>query len=89
MPVIITYKPLDDPKREPVKGAGRLVTHRCHDVHGTLHTQRFPLGSVGGVTYLDALCLLCGAHLVWVEEVEFDATTLTGEDPSRTRLTSA
>ncbi|GBD27988.1 hypothetical protein HRbin30_03346 [bacterium HR30] len=68
MPIIVTYTPLGAPKRERVKGSGRIVTHRCQDVHGVTHRQRFPLGSVRGVTYLDALCLHCGAHLVWVDE---------------------
>lgn len=68
MAVIVTFKPLAGPTRVHVHSRGRLVTHRCEDQFAHKHRQRFPLGSVKGVVYLDALCLHCGAHLVWVEE---------------------
>jgi len=65
---IITFTPLQAPTRSPVKGDGRRFVHRCEDVGGQSHQQRLPLGSVGGILYLDALCLHCGAHFVWVED---------------------
>ena len=65
---IITFTPLQPPLRTPVRGRGRLLPHRCQDVAGHRHQQRLPLGSVRGIMYLDALCLHCGAHFVWVEE---------------------
>jgi hypothetical protein len=68
VPSILTFTLLGNPTREPVRGKGRIVTHRCQDVHGQTHVQRFPLGSVRGIVYLDALCLHCGTHLVWTEE---------------------
>lgn len=68
MPTIITFTPLQTPSRTPVKGRGRLLFHRCEDVAGHKHRQRLPVGSVRGIMYLDALCLYCGAHLVWVED---------------------
>ena len=68
MPTIITFTPLQAPTRTPVKGNGRVLAHRCEDVGGQHHQQRLPLGSVRGVLYLDALCLHCGAHFVWVED---------------------
>ncbi|HEX7407131.1 MAG TPA: hypothetical protein VF515_05705 [Candidatus Binatia bacterium] len=68
MPVIVTYTPLQPPTRTPAKGKGRLLPHRCEDVLGHKHQQRLPLGSVRGILYLDALCLHCGAHFVWVED---------------------
>ncbi|GIW43218.1 MAG: hypothetical protein KatS3mg077_0500 [Candidatus Binatia bacterium] len=68
MATIITYTPLGSPKRERVNARGRVLLHRCEDVQGNPHRQRFPLGSVRDVFYLDALCLLCGTHFVWVEE---------------------
>jgi hypothetical protein len=37
-------------------------------VNGDRHQQRLPLGSVRGIMYLDALCLHCGTHFVWVED---------------------
>ena len=68
MPTIVTFTPLQPPTRTRVKGEGRLISHRCEDVMAHRHRQRLPLGSVRGVLYLDALCLHCGAHFVWVED---------------------
>ncbi len=68
MATIITFTPLQPPLRTPVRGRGRLLPHRCQDVGGHRHQQRLPLGSVRGIMYLDALCLHCGAHFVWVED---------------------
>lgn len=68
MPVIVTFTPLQPPTRTPVEGGGRLLSHQCEDGQGRRHQQRLPLGSVRGVLYLDALCLHCGSHFVWVEE---------------------
>jgi hypothetical protein len=78
---IITFTPLQPPVRTPVRGRGRLLPHRCQDVSGHRHQQRLPLGSVRGIMYLDALCLHCGAHFVWVED---DAAPLAAEvaDPA-------
>jgi hypothetical protein len=63
---IVTFTPLQPPTRTRVKGEGRLLPHRCEDVLKHRHQQRLPLGSVHGIMYLDALCLHCGAHFVWV-----------------------
>lgn len=68
MAKIITYTPLQPPSSETVRGSGKACSHQCTDVTGQKHVQRLPLGSVRGVTYLDALCLHCGTHLVWVED---------------------
>lgn len=68
MPTILVFTPMGNPSRQKVRGRGRIVTHKCQDVHQQNHVQRFPLGSVRGIVYLDALCLNCGAHLVWTEE---------------------
>lgn len=68
MATIITFTPLAPPSHATVKGRGRVLSHRCEDVAGHRHHQRLPLGSVGGVLYLDALCLYCGKHFVWVED---------------------
>lgn len=68
MPTIITVPPAQPAQRTPVTGVGRLVAHECRDSAGTTHRQRLALGSVRGVFYLDAICLHCGAHLIWVEE---------------------
>ena len=65
---IFTYTPLQPPKTTTVRGNGKVCTHRCLDVTGQKHVQRFPLGSVRGVIHLDALCLHCGTHFVWVED---------------------
>jgi hypothetical protein len=43
-----------------------MMHHGCEDATGDRHRQRLPLGSVGGIMYVDALCLHCGAHFVWV-----------------------
>jgi hypothetical protein len=68
VPVIVTFTPLQPPSRMAVEGRGRLLSHQCDDVQGRRHQQRLPLGSVRGVLYLDALCLHCGSHFVWVEQ---------------------
>ena len=68
MPTIVTFTPLQAPQRISVSGKGRSLIHECHDGNGDPHRQRFTLGSVRGVFYLDAMCLHCGAHLVWVED---------------------
>lgn len=68
MPTIITFTPLQAPARTVVRGRGRLLEHRCEDFVGHRHHQRLPLGSVRGIMHLDALCLHCGAHFVWVDE---------------------
>ena len=68
MATIITFTPLQPPRRTHVGANGRLLLHVCEDVNGRKHRQRLPLGSVRGVSYLDALCLHCGAHVVWVDE---------------------
>ena len=70
MPVIITFTPLQGPVRTLVRGQGCVLSHHCEDIAGISHRQKLPLGSVRGVTHLDALCLHCGAHFVWVEEVD-------------------
>ena len=79
MATILTLTPLQSPTRTPVKGRGRLLSHRCEDSGGHKHRQRLPLGSVRGVLYLDALCLHCGAHLVWVDE---DANDSSRDSPT-------
>lgn len=66
MPTILTFTPLQAPKRQRVTGKGRMMHHGCEDATGDRHRQRLPLGSVGGIMYVDALCLHCGAHFVWV-----------------------
>ena len=68
MPTIVTFTPLQSPQRKSVSGTGAIAVHECRDASGQSHRQRLPLGSVRGIFYLDALCLHCGAHLVWVEE---------------------
>jgi len=68
VPTIVTFTPLQPPTRTSVRSSGRLLSHRCEDVGGHKHSQRLPLGSVRGVMYLDALCLYCGAHFVWVDD---------------------
>jgi len=74
MATILTFTPLQPPTRTSARGDGRVVLHHCVDVAGHHHQQRLPLGSIRGITYLDALCLYCGAHLVWVDD-EPAATT--------------
>ena len=68
MPVIITFTPIQGPVRTLVRGSGCVLRPRRADISGGTHRQKLPLGSVRGVTHLDALCLHCGAHFVWVEE---------------------
>lgn len=68
MPTILTFTPLQPPSRTPVKGRGRRFPHRCEDPDGRKHQQLIPLGSVGGIVYLDGLCLHCGAHFVWTDD---------------------
>lgn len=68
MPTIVTFTPTQPPERMPVTGSGRALNHSCKDGNGQPHRQRLALGSVRGVFYLDALCLHCGAHFVWVED---------------------
>jgi hypothetical protein len=68
MPTIVTFTPLQTPQRAVVSGKGRSMLHDCRDGNGQKHRQRLALGSVRGVFYLDALCLHCGAHFVWVED---------------------
>jgi hypothetical protein len=68
MPTIVAFTPLQPPERTLVSGKGRSMLHDCRDGNGQKHRQRLALGSVRGVFYLDALCLHCGAHFVWVED---------------------
>jgi hypothetical protein len=68
VPTIITFTPLKPPQRTTVPGRGRSLIHECQDPQGNSHRQRLALGSVRGVFYLDAMCLHCGAHCVWVDE---------------------
>lgn len=70
MPLIITFTPLQGPVRTLVRRQGCVLSHVCEDISGAGHRQKLPLGSVRGVTHLDALCAHCGAHFVWVEEVD-------------------
>ena len=70
MPTIFTYTPLQPPSSATVRGKGKICSHQCVDVTGQKHLQRLPLGSVRGVVYLDALCLHCGTHFVWADEVD-------------------
>lgn len=68
VPTIITFTPAQPPVHTRVSGHGLVLPHRCEDISGESHSQKLPLGSVRGITHLDALCLHCGAHFVWVEE---------------------
>ncbi|GIW40478.1 MAG: hypothetical protein KatS3mg076_1055 [Candidatus Binatia bacterium] len=68
MPKIVTYTPLAPPQETPISGEGKMVHHSCVDSTGKRHHQRLPLGSVRGILYLDAVCLHCGAHLIWIED---------------------
>ena len=68
MPTIVTFTPLKPPERTLVSGRGRAFPHECRDGHGTPHRQRLALGSVRGIFYLDAMCLHCGTHFMWVDE---------------------
>ena len=74
MPTIVAFTPLQPPQRTPVTGTGRALVHECKDANGQRHRQRLPLGSVRGILYLDALCLHCGAHFVWVEDEPAEPT---------------
>lgn len=68
MPTIVTFTPLKPPQRTLVTGRGRSLVHECQDPQGNTHRQRLALGSVRGIFYLDAICLHCGAHCVWVDD---------------------
>ena len=68
VPTIVTFTPLKPPGRTPVTGGGRSLVHECRDGAGATHRQRLSLGSVRGIFYLDAVCLHCGAHFMWVED---------------------
>jgi hypothetical protein len=70
VPTIVTFTPLKTPQRTIVSGKGRSLIHDCRDANGRAYRQRLALGSVRGIFYLDALCLHCGAHFVWVEDDE-------------------
>jgi hypothetical protein len=66
VPTIITFTLAA--ARTAVTGQGRSLIHECQDGHGNSHRQRLALGSVRGIFYLDAICLHCGAHFVWVDQ---------------------
>lgn len=68
MPTIVIFTPLQPPQRTAVAGLGRSIIHECRDAEGNAHRQRLALGSVRGIFYLDAICLHCGAHFVWVDD---------------------
>lgn len=68
MATIVTFTPLQPPKRTVVSGTGRALVHECRDPNGHGHRQRLSLGSVRGIFYLDAMCLHCGAHFIWVDD---------------------
>lgn len=68
MATIVTFTPLQSPVRTRVSGNGCILRHACDDETGATHRQRLPLGSIRGVTHLDALCLHCGAHFLWVDD---------------------
>ncbi len=70
MPVIITFTPPQGTVRTLIRGQGCILPHRCESEGGKIHRQKLPLGSVRGIMHLDALCLYCGAHFVWVEDVD-------------------
>ena len=81
MATIITFTPLKPPQRTVVTGRGRSLMHECRDGHGASHRQRLALGSVRGIFYLDAMCLHCGAHFVWVDdEVAAGESEAVGRD---------
>ena len=82
MPTIVTFTPLKPPQRTPVTGRGRFLVHECQDAHGNRHRQRLSLGSVRGIFYLDAICLHCGAHCIWVDD-EAPAPGAQGKQVSR------
>jgi hypothetical protein len=83
VPTIVTFTPLKGPQRMPVSGRGRSLLHECEDGHGHVHRQRLALGSVRGIFYLDAMCLHCGAHFVWVDEEA--ASPAEHSEPTRER----
>lgn len=83
MPTIVTFTPLQSPRHIRVSGKGHMFNHSCEDSAGARHRQRLPLGSVRGIMYVDALCLHCGAHLIWIDDGETqrtEATTPAGAD---------
>lgn len=73
MATIVTFSPLAPPKLTPVGEKGRRLQHTCEDPSGRMHRQRLALGSVRGIFYLDALCLHCGTHFMWVEDEDLPA----------------
>jgi len=81
VPLIITFTPMQGPVRTLFRGPGCVLSHSCEDASGASHRQKLPLGSVRGVTHLDALCAHCGAHFVWVEEVDDRPDPATQPDP--------
>ncbi len=83
MPTIVTFTPLKPPQRMAVRERGRSLMHECQDGHGHEHRQRLALGSVRGVFYLDAMCLHCGAHFVWVDEEPSGGDTAGAANPAR------
>lgn len=83
MPTIITFTPLAPPRRVRVAGKGRMLNHVCNDTTGSRHRQRLPVGSVRGIMYVDALCLHCGAHFIWVEDDSNPATNPAPTTPKR------
>lgn len=68
MATIVKFTPLASPERTRVEQRGRSFLHECADASGKSHRQRLPLGSVRGIFYLDAICLHCGAHYLWVDD---------------------
>jgi len=68
MATIITFAPPQAPVRTPVRRRGYHLAHQCEDASGKVHRQKLPLGSIRGVTHLDAMCIHCGAHFMWVED---------------------
>ena len=85
MPTLITFTPLQSPERIPVTGKGRTLNHECRDGQGEVHRQRLSLGSVRGIFYLDAVCLYCGAHVIWVEEDSPDLSQYEAARKARKR----
>lgn len=82
MPTIVTFTPLKPPQRTAVSGRGRAMVHECRDAQGNAHRQRLGLGSVRGIFYLDAMCLHCGAHFVWVDDDPTSSTASGGAAPA-------
>lgn len=83
MPTVVTFTPLRAPEHLEVDGHGRMFNHSCEDAAGLRHRQRLPLGSVRGIMYVDALCLHCGAHFIWIDsdEPSAQAPLLPAETP--------